>query len=135
MSNVGVSLEKLRALQITPLEDEEDDEPQGNGVGDIIDDDDDEEEEEQVPVTLGFVEKPKNRWSLLRQLFPSKAGGVPVMTFPIRTLFFLVKLDLEPFFDSFKIIKSFRNLFLQWFFIKSFNTISNLAPHPPTQIK
>ncbi|GFY98690.1 zinc finger (MYND type) family protein [Actinidia rufa] len=78
MSNGGVSLEKLTDLRITPLEDEEDDEPQGNGVGDIIDDDDDEEEEEQVPVTLGFVEKPKNRWSLLRQLFPSKAGGVPV---------------------------------------------------------
>ncbi|XP_057508992.1 uncharacterized protein LOC130791736 [Actinidia eriantha] len=84
MSDGGVSLEKLRALQITPLEDEEDDEPQGNGVGDIIDDDDDEEEEEQVPVTLGFVEKPKNRWSLLRQLFPSKAGGVPSWLNPIN---------------------------------------------------
>ena len=91
MSNGGISLEKLRALQITPLEDEEDDEPQGNGVGDIIDDDDDEEEEEQVPVTLGFVEKSKNRWSLLRQLFPSKAGGVPVMPFQSLLALFLIK--------------------------------------------
>ncbi|XP_057474564.1 uncharacterized protein LOC130762755 [Actinidia eriantha] len=86
MSNGGDSLEKLRALQITSLEDEEDDEAQVNRGGDIMDDDDEEEEEEeeQVPVTLGFVEKPKNRWSLLRQLFPSKAGGVPAWLNPIN---------------------------------------------------
>ncbi|PSR94735.1 Programmed cell death protein [Actinidia chinensis var. chinensis] len=85
MSNGGDSLEKLRALQITSLEDEQDDEAQVNGGGDVMDDDDDdeEEEEEEVPVTLGFVEKPKNRWSLLRQLFPSKAGGVPAWLNPI----------------------------------------------------
>ncbi|GFZ13759.1 zinc finger (MYND type) family protein [Actinidia rufa] len=84
MSNGGDSLEKLRALQITSLEDEEDDEAQVNGGGDVMDDDDDDEDEEEVPVTLGFVEKPKNRWSLLRQLFPSKAGGVPAWLNPIN---------------------------------------------------
>lgn len=80
----GDSLEKLRALQITSLEEEEDDEDQvnGEGSGNFFDEDDD-EEEEQVAVTLGFVEKPKKRWSLLRQLFPSKAGGSPAWLDPI----------------------------------------------------
>ncbi|GMQ00235.1 hypothetical protein CsSME_00047412 [Camellia sinensis var. sinensis] len=71
-------LEELRTLQITPIDVEEDDESQINGDGDTFDDEDEDEYEEQVPVTLGFVEKPRNRWSLLRQLFPSTAGGVPV---------------------------------------------------------
>ncbi|KAK3009280.1 hypothetical protein RJ639_014323 [Escallonia herrerae] len=44
----------------------------------------DDAEEEQLPVTLGFAEKPKNRWSLLRQLFPSKAGGVPAWLDPLN---------------------------------------------------
>lgn len=80
----GDSLEKLRALQITSLDEEEDDEDQvnGEGSGNFFDEDDD-EEEEQVDVTLGFVEKPKKRWSLLRQLFPSKAGGSPAWLDPI----------------------------------------------------
>lgn len=84
----GDSLEKLRALRITSLEEEEDDEDQVNGEGSgNIFDEDDEEEEEQVDVTLGFVEKPKKRWSLLRQLFPSKAGGSPVrLKFPLLIL-------------------------------------------------
>ncbi|KAK1283524.1 hypothetical protein QJS10_CPB21g01720 [Acorus calamus] len=42
------------------------------------DDDDDEDDEEGEPVTLGFVEEPKTPHSLLRHLFPSKAGGTPV---------------------------------------------------------
>ncbi|RAL48719.1 hypothetical protein DM860_001039 [Cuscuta australis] len=41
----------------------------GNGHADLYDD------EERLPVSLGFVEKKKNSWSLLRHLFPSKAGG------------------------------------------------------------
>lgn len=85
-TNEDSSLEELRTLQITPIDVEEDDESQinGDGDGDIFDDEDEDEDEEQVPVTLGFVEKPKNRWSLLRQLFPSKAGGVPAWLDPIN---------------------------------------------------
>ncbi|KAK3016253.1 hypothetical protein RJ639_006084, partial [Escallonia herrerae] len=82
------SLDKFRTLQITPLEDEEEDENplDNNGNGDIYEDDDDgdDAEDEQLPVTLGFAEKPKNRWSLLRQLFPSKAGGVPAWLDPLN---------------------------------------------------
>lgn len=51
-------------------------------------DDDYEDDEFEEPVVLGFVENPKNKLSLLRQLFPSKAGGVPV----INTQFFIVQL-------------------------------------------
>ncbi|KAA8543064.1 hypothetical protein F0562_021441 [Nyssa sinensis] len=88
----GDPLEKLRTLHISSLDEEEEDEvPVGDdGDGDMYDDDDDEDDdddcddEEQVPVTLGFVEKPKNHWSLLRQLFPSKAGGVPAWLDPIN---------------------------------------------------
>lgn len=43
---------------------------------DFVDDSDDEELE---PITLGFLEKPKNPWTLSRQFFPSKAGGLPVV--------------------------------------------------------
>ncbi|XVE90615.1 hypothetical protein DITRI_Ditri20bG0092000 [Diplodiscus trichospermus] len=60
----GHTIEKLKGLQITTFDD---------------DDDDDEEEED---VILGFVEKPKRSWSLLRQHFPSKAGGVPAWLDP-----------------------------------------------------
>lgn len=44
---------------------------------DMIDfDEDDDDDEDQVPVKLGFVEKSSQ--PLLRQMFPCKAGGVPV---------------------------------------------------------
>ncbi|KAL9680824.1 hypothetical protein QQ045_012603 [Rhodiola kirilowii] len=42
-----------------------------------------EEDDSEEPVVLGFVEKPKHKWSLLRQLFPSKAGGVPAWLDPV----------------------------------------------------
>ncbi|KAF7154438.1 hypothetical protein RHSIM_Rhsim01G0287800 [Rhododendron simsii] len=71
----GDSLEKLRALQITSL----DDEALVNAAGDFSDD----EDEELLPVTLGFLEKPENRCSLVRQGFPSKAGGVPAWLDPV----------------------------------------------------
>ncbi|KAG5567784.1 hypothetical protein RHGRI_003086 [Rhododendron griersonianum] len=71
----GDSLEKLRALQITSL----DAEALVNAGGDFSDD----EDEELLPVTLGFLEKPKNRCSLVRQGFPSKAGGVPAWLDPV----------------------------------------------------
>ncbi|KAL6575572.1 hypothetical protein OROHE_000949 [Orobanche hederae] len=35
---------------------------------------------DRVPMTLGFAEEPKKSWSLLRQYFPSKAGGTPVQS-------------------------------------------------------
>ncbi|KAK9142609.1 hypothetical protein Syun_012009 [Stephania yunnanensis] len=41
-------------------------------------DDEEDENKDEVPVTLGFVEKPKNHYSLIRHFFPSKAGGAPV---------------------------------------------------------
>lgn len=78
----GDTMEKQKGLQISVLDDDDDDEEQNEQqreeyATDEFDDDDEEEEKEFV--TLGFVEKPKTRWSLLRQLFPSKAGGVPVL--------------------------------------------------------
>ncbi|CAK9185819.1 unnamed protein product [Ilex paraguariensis] len=79
----GDSSEKLRSLAISSLE-EEDDDNDNDDEYDVDDYDDDDDEEEEVPVALGFVEKPKNRWSLLRQLFPSKAGGVPAWLDPIN---------------------------------------------------
>uniref|UniRef100_A0A5B6ZF20 MYND-type domain-containing protein n=1 Tax=Davidia involucrata TaxID=16924 RepID=A0A5B6ZF20_DAVIN len=73
----------FRTLRISSLDEEEENEVK---VDDDCDEDDEEDndDEEQVPVTLGFLEKPKNWWSLLRQLFPSKAGGVPAWLDPIN---------------------------------------------------
>ena len=73
-------MEKLKGLQITSLDDDDEEEVEEYDMNEEEDDDDeDDEEEEEEFVTLGFVEKPKNPWSLLRQLFPSKAGSVPVL--------------------------------------------------------
>ncbi|KAL0420076.1 UNVERIFIED_CONTAM: Programmed cell death protein 2-like [Sesamum radiatum] len=75
--DIDLSGEKLKSLHISSLDDVEDDEEvQNDDVEDEVSDEDD-EEEDQVPMTLGFVEKPKNPWTLLRQYFPSKAGGTP----------------------------------------------------------
>jgi hypothetical protein len=80
MSAKGDSTEKLKGVQISSLD--EDDE-----VEEVVEEEeeegDDSEEEEEEPVTLGFLEKTKNCWSLLRQVFPSKAGGVPVLIFQL----------------------------------------------------
>lgn len=81
----GDSIEKLQGLQITPLDDDDEEEREMVAYEYEDDDEDDgEDEEEQEPVTLGFLEKPKNRWSLLRHLFPSKAGGPPAWLDPIN---------------------------------------------------
>ncbi|KAL9430667.1 hypothetical protein AB3S75_025958 [Citrus x aurantiifolia] len=81
----GDSIEKLQGLQITSLEGDEGEEREMVAYEYEDDDEDDgEDEEEQEPVTLGFLEKPKNRWSLLRHLFPSKAGGPPAWLDPIN---------------------------------------------------
>lgn len=72
----GDEYEKLRSLHLSSLDDEEDEVLIDDNVHDDLYDDED--DEDKVPVTLGFVEKKRNSWSLLRQLFPSKAGGTPV---------------------------------------------------------
>ncbi|KAG9159030.1 hypothetical protein Leryth_018576 [Lithospermum erythrorhizon] len=86
-------MEKLKTLRITSLDDDEneDEVPIGlngslNGSVNLTlhDDEDDDEDEDQVSVVLGFVEKPKNKWTLLRQLFPSKAGGAPAWLDPVN---------------------------------------------------
>ena len=74
-------MENLKGLQITSLDDndEEEEEVEDYAMDEEDNNDEDEEEEEEKFVTLGFVEKPKNPWSLLHQLFPSKARSVPVL--------------------------------------------------------
>lgn len=66
----------MRSLQITLLDEE--DEIDDSGEVNSYDDDDEEEDEEKEPVGLGVLEMPENSWSLRRELFPSKAGGIPV---------------------------------------------------------
>ncbi|KAL2556626.1 zinc finger (MYND type) family protein/programmed cell death 2 C-terminal domain-containing protein [Forsythia ovata] len=78
--------EKLKTLRISSLDEEDDDDVAQVDETDDTDlyNDEDEDDEEQVPVMLGFVEKPKNKWSLLRQYFPSKAGGTPAWLDPLN---------------------------------------------------
>ncbi|KAL5699268.1 hypothetical protein ACHQM5_030197 [Ranunculus cassubicifolius] len=71
------SFNNFKSLQINSFEDDDDDEI----MEDEFEDDDDEEGE---PMELGFVEKPNNPISLLRQFFPSKAGGIPAWLDPIH---------------------------------------------------
>lgn len=80
----GDSIEEFKSLQITTLHDDDDDEEIAVGEDDNEEDEDEDEdfEEEEEPVILGFVEKPEHSWSLLRQQFPSKAGGVPAWLDP-----------------------------------------------------
>lgn len=70
---MGSNMNDMKSLQETNLDEEGDQEFELEDV-----DDGDEEEEVEEYVTLGLVEKPKNPKFLLRHLFPSKAGGVPV---------------------------------------------------------
>jgi hypothetical protein len=74
------SSEKLRGLRITSLDEENDEaelahEPPPAAAVDYEDEEEDDEEPEAV---LGFLEKPKRPGLLLRHMFPSKAGGIPV---------------------------------------------------------
>ncbi|CAA2962991.1 programmed cell death 2 [Olea europaea subsp. europaea] len=76
---------KFKTLRISSLDEEEDDEAQVDEIDDPdLYNDEDEDDEERVLVTLGFVEKPKNKWSLLRHYFPSKAGGTSAWLDPIN---------------------------------------------------
>ncbi|CAI9105378.1 OLC1v1004288C1 [Oldenlandia corymbosa var. corymbosa] len=81
--------QKLNSLRITDLDDDDDED--GDVVPqapvDILEDDDDDEDddyEDQEPVSLGFLEKPKNSWSVRRELFPSIAGGTPAWLDPVN---------------------------------------------------
>jgi len=78
MSANGDSTEKLKGVQISSLDEEDE-------VEEVVEEEEegDDSEEEEEPVTIGFLEKTKNCWSLLRQVFPSKAGGVPVLVFQL----------------------------------------------------
>nr|CAD1833265.1 unnamed protein product [Ananas comosus var. bracteatus] len=77
-------LEDLRKLRITTMEGLEGDEGEEAVEHDDVEEEEEEEEEEDEGVTLGFVEKPKNPRSLLRHLFPSKAGAVPAWLDPVN---------------------------------------------------
>jgi pre-rRNA-processing protein TSR4 len=68
---IGDSDNKLKAIRMDNYE-----------FADEVEDDDDfddSDDEELEPVTFGFLEKPKNSFTLSRQFFPSKAGGLPVL--------------------------------------------------------
>lgn len=69
---------KFKGLDITSLDDV-DNEEEEEFDDDDDDDDEDLEEEEIDYAILGFVENPKDSCSLLRRFFPSKAGGSPVL--------------------------------------------------------
>ncbi|PHT50523.1 hypothetical protein CQW23_10270 [Capsicum baccatum] len=76
-----------KTLQITPLDEEDQEEAQIDNSGDVDsynDDDEKEEDEDKEPVGLGVLEKPENSWSLQRELFPSKAGGTPAWLDPVN---------------------------------------------------
>lgn len=71
-------LDDLKSLRITSPDDDE----ELVEEIEVEEGEDEDEEEEEEGVTLGFLEKPKNPRFLLRHLFPSKAGGVPVIAKP-----------------------------------------------------
>ncbi|KAL8548765.1 hypothetical protein ACS0TY_007869 [Phlomoides rotata] len=79
--DVDSDVEKLKSLQLSSLDEEEDEDESQNAEieGEISDD-----EEDQIPMSIGFPEKPKNPWSLRRQYFPSKAGSYPAWLDPIN---------------------------------------------------
>ena len=77
------SADKLRGLRITSLDEDDDDtviphQPLPGSAAAAADYEDDDEDEEEAEVTLGVLKKPKRPGLLLRHLFPSKAGGIPV---------------------------------------------------------
>jgi hypothetical protein len=78
------STKKLSSLRITSLDDDDDEteiphQPPQAGLSTAeADYEDDDDEEEEAEVTLGVLSKPKHPGLLLRHLFPSKAGGIPV---------------------------------------------------------
>ncbi|KAF9688128.1 hypothetical protein SADUNF_Sadunf02G0165000 [Salix dunnii] len=87
MSAMGDSTEKLKGVHISSLDEDDEVEEvveEEDEEGDDSEEEGDDSEEEGEPVTLGFLEKTKNHWSLSRQVFPSKAGGVPAWLDPVN---------------------------------------------------
>ncbi|KAK4276078.1 hypothetical protein QN277_019067 [Acacia crassicarpa] len=78
---IGDPTNKLKGLRISSLDDDDGDE---EVLIDNEHEDYDSNDEEEDPITLGFVEKPKNNWCLQRQYFPSKAGGGPAWLDPVN---------------------------------------------------
>ncbi|KAH9624989.1 hypothetical protein KSS87_004832 [Heliosperma pusillum] len=82
------SMEELKSLKISSLDDEDEGLKTDDYINELNEEEDDDEEEEEddeeeeVLVTLGFAEKPENNWCLQRQVFPSKAGGIPAWLDP-----------------------------------------------------
>lgn len=106
MSAMGDSTEKLKGVHISSLDEDDEVEEvveEEDEEGDDSEEEGDDSEEEGEPVTLGFLEKTKNHWSLSRQVFPSKAGGVPVLIFnSSKLLFFLCFYFNHPPFSLYK---------------------------------
>ena len=86
------SAKKLSSLRITSLDDDDDETevphqpPPAGPSAAAADYEDADDEDEEVEVTLGVLSKPKHPGLLLRHLFPSKAGGIPVRA-PTRPKF------------------------------------------------
>jgi pre-rRNA-processing protein TSR4 len=81
---IGDSVNKLKAIRMDNDE-----------FADEVDDDDDSDDEELEPITFGFLEKPKNSFTLSRQFFPSKAGGLPVHYILLLYCFYSIKTMFE----------------------------------------
>ncbi|XP_076885200.1 uncharacterized protein LOC143534646 [Bidens hawaiensis] len=84
-SNDGSVDNNLTNMRISsPDNEESDDEEYEEEEDDDDHDNDEDEDEQQALVELGFVDKPEHPWSLLRQLFPCKAGGTPAWLNPVN---------------------------------------------------
>lgn len=72
---VGDPVNMIEAIRI-----DDDDDRDGDENDDFEDYDDDDDEKPEI----GLVFEPENQWSLCRQYFPSKAGGIPVLYILIK---------------------------------------------------
>lgn len=84
MDEGGESVQDVKGSRMSSFDQEDDEQNVGDDMNDFDECDDEDEVEEEVPVKLGFAEKPEHSYLLLRQVFPSKAGGVPAWLDPIH---------------------------------------------------
>ncbi|XP_057440552.1 uncharacterized protein LOC130732545 [Lotus japonicus] len=73
---VGDHVKMIEAIRI----DDDDDDCDGDENDDFEDYDDDDDEKPEI----GLAFEPENQWSLCRQYFPSKAGGIPAWLDPLN---------------------------------------------------